>query len=220
MPNLKAKKNKAPEFTLRKRAFDAVMAHYRSLSTVRLSAMSYGNGCAGSFYAARPKAIDYKIDCDRVFIKCLKSRSEQERFAKAYIFYDSDDPIDREIFAQSILGDKRHTLEQGIGALFLKRGLYPAVKYFRAIRGKKVKPRQVKLTSFKTRMLESPVRAEVAEVIDVEPKEIEEGVAQDEAVALSSYEAESALEIRATEEAEWSAEDLEFARPDEELVTA
>jgi hypothetical protein len=214
MPKFKAKKNKAPEFALRKRAFDAVMAHYRSLGTVRLSAMSYGNGCAGSFYAARPKSIDYKIDCDRVFIKCLKFRSEQERFAKAYIFYDSDDPIDREIFAQSILGDKRHTLEQGIGALFLKRELYPAVKYFRAIRGKKVKPQ------FKTRMHEWPVRAEVAEVVEVNPKEIEEGVVQDEAVALSSYEAESAVDIQAAENAEWSAEDLEFARPDEELVTA
>lgn len=88
------------------------------------------------------------------------------------------------------------------------------MKYFRAIRGKKVKPQQVKLT-FKTRMHEWPVRAEVAEVVDVEPKEIEEGVVQDEAVASSSYDAESALEVRATEEAEWSAEDLEFARPDE-----
>ena len=181
MPKFKAKRNKAPEFALRKRAFDAVMGHYRSLSTVRLSAMSYGGGCAGSFYAARPKAIDYKIDCDRIFTKCLKSRSEQERFAEAYIFYDSDDSIDREIFAQSILGDKRHTLEQGIGALFLKRELYPAVKYFRAIRGKKVKPQQVKLT-FKKRMHEWPERAEVAEAVDVKPKEIEEGGVQDEAV--------------------------------------
>ena len=65
-----------------------------------------------------------------------------------------------------------------------------------------------------------PVGAEVAEVVDVEPKEIEEGVVQDEAVALLTYEAESAAEIQAAENAEWSAEDLEFARSDEELATA
>jgi hypothetical protein len=175
----KKRKDKAPEFARRKRAFDSVMAHYRSLNTIRLGAMNYGGGDAGSIYAARPKPIDYKIDCDRVFTHCLKSRSEQERFAKAYVFYDSEVPIDREIRAQSILGDQRHSLEQGVGALFVKRELYPASKYFLVIRGKKVK-RQV------GKSRPCPVMP-VAETVDIEP--IEDAI-QDvvEERQLRSYE--------------------------------
>jgi hypothetical protein len=93
--------------------------------------MNYGNGAGGSWNNAKPTALDFKIDCDICFAKCCKAMSS---FRAAYIDYDSEDSIGREMHAQKIMGDGRRGLEQGLGALLIKRGIYPSSNYFQSIR--------------------------------------------------------------------------------------
>jgi hypothetical protein len=47
------------------------------------------------------------------------------RFRASYINYDSESSIDNERYADKVIGSMRHGLEQGIGALFIKNGLFP-----------------------------------------------------------------------------------------------
>lgn len=58
------------------------------------------------------------------------------RFHRAYTLYDSEDVIDIEKHAQKVLGDRRHSVEQRVGAEFIRRKIYPVQGkgYFYAVR--------------------------------------------------------------------------------------
>jgi hypothetical protein len=49
------------------------------------------------------------------------------KFHIAYTLYDSDDAIDRELWAQKTLHDRRHSVEQRLGAEFIRRGIHPVM---------------------------------------------------------------------------------------------
>lgn len=122
---MKAKK-KPPQFAARKKAFDAVLEAYRNAKdTGSIGAVAIGEGGKGVSNPVRPSLTDFRCDVDRVLFKCIKDGGLMARFACAYIMYDSDDPIEMEVYAEKVVGSGRHGLEQGIGNEFIKRGIYP-----------------------------------------------------------------------------------------------
>ena len=135
------KKKPKPLFAARKKAFDRVMEAYRSAKDTNggIGAMVIGAGGKGVMNPVRPTLTDFRADVDRVINKCI-SREQFElrlRFKAAYILFDSVSSIDCEVFAEKIMGSMRHNLEQGIGALFKDRGIYPMYGrggYFTSIR--------------------------------------------------------------------------------------
>lgn len=130
------KKRKPPKFAANKKAFDSVMQAYREAMSVGiLGAMQYGDSSGSSMpNKAKPTPLDFRCDVDRVITKCNKTPLALFNFNNAYVWYDSDDSIDMEIHAQKTLGDMRHGLEQGMGAEFAKRKLFPTSKYFKSVR--------------------------------------------------------------------------------------
>jgi hypothetical protein len=128
-------KKKAPEYAKRKRAFDETLAAYRRSATATLGAMQYNDSSAPSEpNPARPTQIDFKSDVDRVIYKCV---TDLQAFLLAYVIFDCEDDIEREMHVQKVLGDARHGLEQGMGAEFIRRRIHPVKKYFKAVRAEK-----------------------------------------------------------------------------------
>lgn len=111
------------------------MQAYRDCQVAPLSAIQYGDSSGGTRYAAKPTLTDFKCDVERVIKKCVKTG--KINFLKAYVWFDSDDSIEREIHADHVIGAGRHNLEQGMGAEFLKRKIHPTKGkggYFHVIR--------------------------------------------------------------------------------------
>lgn len=128
-------KTKKPQFAKRKAAFDDVMQAYRDSQIAPLSAIQYGDSSSGTRYEAKPTLTDFKCDVERVIAKCVKT--EKINFLKAYVWFDSEDAIEREIHADQIIGEGRHNLEQGMGAEFIRRHIHPTKGkggYFNVIR--------------------------------------------------------------------------------------
>lgn len=122
----KSRKQK-PQFANRKRAFDGVLAMYRQAQDVTggMGAVNISEGGRGVSNPVRPSLTDFRCDVEKVINKCVKAQDAVVRFRAAYINYDSEDPIDIERYADKVIGEGRHGLEQGIGALFIKHGIYP-----------------------------------------------------------------------------------------------
>lgn len=133
------KKVKKLDYAARKKAFDATLQSFRDSQGCGLGAMQYNDSCGGSRFEAKPTPTDFRCDVARVLLKLvvLKSTALWMNFKAAYIEYDSDDQIEREQYADKILGSMRHNLEQEIGGEFIRRHLFPAQGkggYFTAIR--------------------------------------------------------------------------------------
>jgi hypothetical protein len=121
------KSRKPPQFAKRKLSFDSVLAAYRQAKDVNggMGAVSIGGGGKGTANPVRPSLTDFRCDVVKVLNKVLKTEEARKQFAIAYLEYDSDDPIEMEVHAEKIMGQGRHGLEQGIGNLFLAKGLFP-----------------------------------------------------------------------------------------------
>lgn len=127
-------KKKNPPYAKRKRAFDDVMQAYRDSQIAPVSAIQYGDGSGGTRYEAKPTLTDFKCDVERVIKKCVTDLS---LFSIAYVYFDAEDPIEREVYADKVIGAGRHNLEQGMGAEFIRRKLHPTKGkggYFHVIR--------------------------------------------------------------------------------------
>lgn len=133
---MKSRKLK-PQFAARKKAFDAVIACYRQAQDTGLGTASITGGGKGVSNPVRPSLTDFRCDCELIFNKCLKTEDAVYTFRVAYLEYDSEDAIEREVYADKVIGGGRHGLEQGIGALFIKNGLFPlhgSGGYFHCVR--------------------------------------------------------------------------------------
>ena len=127
-------KKKTPPYAKRKAAFDDVLQAYRDCQVAPLSAIQYGEASGATRYEAKPTLTDFKCDVERVIKKCVTDRLN---FFKAYVWFDSEDAIVREMHADHVIGEGRHNLEQGIGAEFIKRKIYPTKGkggYFHVVR--------------------------------------------------------------------------------------
>lgn len=127
-------KKEKRQYAKAKKAFDSVMSAYRNLMVITVSAVNVNGGSKGSTNPAKPTPTDFRCDVERAVKLRLKGATEAQ-FLKAYIEFDSEDSIEQEVHAQKVIGSKRHSIEQRLGAEFLRRKLYPIQNgYFRSIR--------------------------------------------------------------------------------------
>ena len=112
-----------------KRAFDAVLNHVRKIGRPWLSPSHAVNpelaGSGGSRNPAKPNLVEFWAD---VFL-AVKASCPRDvslvKFHLAYTLYDSEDVIENELHAHRTIGDRRHSVEQRVGAEFIRRGIYP-----------------------------------------------------------------------------------------------
>jgi hypothetical protein len=133
------KKKKPPLHGKRQKAFDLVMDAFRSVKNVQVgvSAVNIGSGGKGTANPCQPSLVDFRADVTLVFRKIFKSESAWRDFQAAYLDFDSEDYIEREMHAQKIYGKGMQNLKEGVGAEFIKRGIFPMHgngSYFRTIR--------------------------------------------------------------------------------------
>jgi len=137
---MRPKHKKRPPYDKRKKAFDLVMEAYRGAKNVKVgvSAVNIGGGGKGTANPVKPTLVDFRCDVERVFRKIFKDRlTSWLDFQSAYLDFDSEDYIERGMHAQKIYGEAMQNLEQGMGAEFIKRGIYPMHgkdSYFKTIR--------------------------------------------------------------------------------------
>ncbi len=126
------KKLVKPEgFRKNKEAFDGVMNHLRRMGkptlghvgAVNIQAQSGGKPAAKN--PAKPSMVDFWADVFLAIKVSVPRDIDLVKFHIAYTLYDSEDALDRELHAQKILGDRRHSVEQRLGAEFLRRKLHP-----------------------------------------------------------------------------------------------
>lgn len=86
--------------------------------------------------SARPsKTLPAEFRCDvEQTVERVVAVKYHQWFWAAYGWFDSVDTIEREYFVQRLLGDRRHSWEQRLGAKFLEVGLDPPTKYFDHVR--------------------------------------------------------------------------------------
>jgi hypothetical protein len=125
------RKKKPKKVHKNKRAFDATLDAYRGFASATvggLSAVDPNRTASGSTpNLMKPTPLDFKADVERIV------RTHVDRyylFEQAYFFYDSDDVIDQERFADLVMGGGRPMMEQRLGEMFIRHGLYPTQKYF------------------------------------------------------------------------------------------
>lgn len=114
-----------------KRAFDGVLSHVRLLGRPWLSPSHAVNpesvGSGGSRNPAKPTPVEFWAD---VFLTIRDACPRDISFVRFFLAYvlgdaDQDDEIAREMHAQKTLGDRRHSVEQRVGAEFIRRKIYP-----------------------------------------------------------------------------------------------
>jgi hypothetical protein len=125
------KKQQPKEYRKNKAAFDGVLKHVRLLGRPWLSPSHAVNpesvGSGGSRNPAKPNPVEFWSD---VFL-AVKATCPRDitlvRFFLAYVLGDADveDDIMRELHAQRTLGDRRHSVEQRVGAEFIRRRIFP-----------------------------------------------------------------------------------------------
>lgn len=124
-----------------KRAFDDIIGnpfskedtegHYNKLrhrSILSATRNSFGEGEA-TIHPAKPNAIDFCVDCERVIEQVLGDDSALMReFIKVYITGNEED-----IASSNLTQQERAYIEQKMGRLFLAHGISPATKYFAVV---------------------------------------------------------------------------------------
>ena len=125
------KKKKVPNYAKQKSAFDQVLAAYRrSRSSNGIGAASWSaSKGATALDPAKPNMQEFRADVEKV-VEALVAVKYHQWFWAAYSWFDSDDAIERELFAQYLVGDRRHSWEQRLGAKFIEVGLFTPAAYF------------------------------------------------------------------------------------------
>jgi len=74
-------------------------------------------------------SLDFFCDVEVAIRASLPKAVSWERFREVYFEYDSDDETERNTHAFKKLGGRCHSVEQRVGAEFLRREIYPLGKY-------------------------------------------------------------------------------------------
>jgi len=133
------KSKKPPQFSKRKKAFDSVLAAFRDAKDTNggIGSIVLGAGGKGVMNPVRPSLTDFRCDVMKVLNHCLRTYIDRLRFRLAYLEFDSESSIEREMFADKVFGSGRHSIEQGVGARLISKGVYPLYgkgAYFTTIR--------------------------------------------------------------------------------------
>lgn len=134
LPSESAKPKKTTAFQKNKKAFDVVMLHLRRMDRPflgPLGAMNFekagGSPCPKNPIA--PNGVEFRADVMLAIRAAMPKGVRLSNFLLAYLLYDSDDEIERNVFAQKVLGGRVHSVEQRIGAEFVRRGIWPQAGY-------------------------------------------------------------------------------------------
>lgn len=124
-------KQKPKEFRKNKAAFDGVLKHVRLLGRPWLSPSHAVNpesaGSGGSRNPAKPNPVEFWSDV----LLAVKATCPKDitlvRFFLAYVLGDADidDDIERGKHTYKLLGERMHSVEQRVGAEFIRRGIHP-----------------------------------------------------------------------------------------------
>lgn len=126
--NRKSKAKNVPDYRKNKKAFDTVMRHLRMIGVPTLGhvgAINPEGGRSSARNPVKPTMVEFRCDVFMAIKDSIPRDISLIDFHLAYTLYDSEDEIEREKHAQTILHDRRHSVEQRIGAEFVKRGIYP-----------------------------------------------------------------------------------------------
>lgn len=124
-------KKKVPNFAKQKAAFDQVLEMYRQSRThtgIGAASWTVSKGATAQDHA-KPNVSEFRADVATI-VEALVAAKYHQWFWAAYSWFDSEEDIEREMFAQRLLGDRRHSWEQRLGAKFIDAGLFPPSKYF------------------------------------------------------------------------------------------
>jgi hypothetical protein len=127
--NQKAKKLQ-PNYAKNKRAFDAVMKALRGFGTPTVGPVGAvnperGGGKPAARNPAKPSMVDFRCDVFLAIKSAIPKDVDMVEFHLAYTLYDSEDEVERGVHAESILHGRCHSVEQRLGAEFIKRKLFP-----------------------------------------------------------------------------------------------
>ena len=132
--NENAKPKKTTAFTKNKKAFDDVLNHLRRLGYPKLGPLGAMNfqKCGGSPSAKNPIApnpVEFRCDALLAIRAAMPKGVRLAKFIQAYLLWDSEDALEQNVFAQKVLGGRVHSVEQRIGAEFVRRGIWPEAAY-------------------------------------------------------------------------------------------
>lgn len=130
-------KKKAVRFDVNLRAFAEVMAAYRASSQAVLGCVKLGGSGKGPSMRdpALPNLTEFRADVERAIQNIVKTEEQVAWFTAAYIWFDSNDAIERGAFAEKLLGVNRaRRWEQRVGAHFVELEIYPSRKYLDHLR--------------------------------------------------------------------------------------
>lgn len=111
------------------------MAHFRKVLETTIGAAKLPGSGRSSPNPMKPSVVDFRADVVKALAARIPKDVSVNKFFDAYVYYDSEDAIEREQHAQKILGDRRHSVEQRVGAEFVLRGIHPCTAYFTSVRG-------------------------------------------------------------------------------------
>jgi hypothetical protein len=129
--------SKRRDYRQNKTAFDSVLSHLRKIGRPWLAPSHALNPEAvggGARNPAKPSTVDFWADVFIAIKASIPRDIDLVIFHIAYTLYDSDEAIDRELWADKKLGGRRHSVEQRVGEEFVKRNIFPVAEYFRAER--------------------------------------------------------------------------------------
>jgi hypothetical protein len=129
-----AKPRKTTAFSKNKKAFDDVLNHLRRIGSPKLGplgAMNFAKvgGSPSAKNPIAPNAVEFRCDVMLAIRAAMPKGVSLAKFVQAYLLWDSEDAIEQNVFAQKIMGGRVHSVEQRIGAEFVRRGIWPEAAY-------------------------------------------------------------------------------------------
>lgn len=132
--NQKPKLKPTTAYRKNKQAFDQVMLYLRRMDAPLLGNVgamdcSKTGGSPAPRNPISPLPVEFKCDVLLAVAAAMPKGVNLARFLVSYLVFDSEDEIERSVFAQTILGGRLHSVEQRIGAEFVRRAIWPIAVY-------------------------------------------------------------------------------------------
>lgn len=129
--NQKPKKTTA--YAMNKKAFDDVLICFRRTSPLLGPPGAMNLKKAGGSPTPKnpiaPLPVEFRSDVLLAVQASIPKGVSLRNFILSYLLFDSDDEIERGVFAQKILGGRALSVEQRVGAEFVRRAIYPLGPY-------------------------------------------------------------------------------------------
>lgn len=132
--NLNVAESLAP-YRRNKKAFDSVIIYYKRMDRPMLKPLGAINPEAGKSKGSsyrnpvKPSLLELWCDVQIAIRAVLPKGVTYEKFETVYFQFDSEDETERNTHAYKMFGGRCHSIEQRVGAEFVRRGIYPLGKY-------------------------------------------------------------------------------------------